>query len=135
MIDSPPRKHHWNKSAARAQQWAAAPPRLRVTFEDYIEQIRLSLRPATMVRVEAVLREFAVWLTTYAPEVTAVRDLRRVHIERYKRRLAQRPPVRGSGRLSNIGLAEQLGTLRVSLESTERVGWRGRSRPRADVRR
>ena len=127
VIDSPPRKHHWNKSAARAQQWAAAPPRLRVTFEGYIEQMRLSLRPATMVRVEAVLREFAGWLTTYAPEVTAVRDLRRAHIERYKRRLAQRPSVRGSGRLSNIGLAEQLGTLRVCLERLSE--WDGEDAP------
>ena len=49
-----------DKSADRAQQWAAVPPRLRPTLQGYIEQMRLSLRPATMVRVEAVLREFAV---------------------------------------------------------------------------
>ena len=115
VIDVPPRKRHWNKSADRAREWAAIPPRLRATFEGYIEQMRLSLRPATMVRVEAVLREFASWLTTEAPEVAAVRDLRRAHIERYKRHLARRPSVRG-GRLSNIGLAEQLGTLRVCLD-------------------
>lgn len=127
VIDSPPRKHHWNNSAARAQQWVAAPPPLRATFEGYIEQMRLSLRPATMVRVEAVLREFAVWLTTHAPEVTAVRDLRRAHIESYKRHLAQRPSVRGSGRLSNIGLAEQLGTLRVCLDRLSE--WDGEDAP------
>ena len=127
VIDSPPRKHHWNKSAARAQQWAAARPRLRATFEGYIEQMRLSLRPATMVRVEAVLREFASWLTTYAPDVAAVRDLRRAHIESYKRHLAERPSVRGSGRLSNIGLAEQLGTLRVCLDRLSE--WDGEDAP------
>jgi integrase len=115
VIDAPPRKRHWDKSAERALQWAAVPPRLRATFGGYIEQMRLSLRPATMVRVEAVLREFAGWLTMQAPEVAAVGDLRRAHIERYKRHLAQRRSVRG-GRLSNIGLAEQLGTLRVCLE-------------------
>ncbi len=91
------------------------PPRLGTTLQGYIEQTRLSLRPATMVRVEAVLREFAVWLTTHALEVAAVSDLRRGPIERYKRHLAQRPSVRG-GRLSSIGLAEQIGTLRVCLE-------------------
>ena len=126
VIDSPPRKHHWNKSAARAQQWAAAPPRLRATFEGYIGQMLLSLRPATMVRVEAVLREFAVWLTTHAPEVTAVSDLRRAHIESYKRHLAARPAMRG-GRLSNIGLAEQLGTLRVCLDRLSE--WDGEDAP------
>jgi integrase len=126
VIDTPPRKRHWDKSAARAQQWAAVPPQLRATFQSYIEQVRLSLRPATMVRVEAVLREFASWLTTDVSEVTAVADLRRAHIERYKRHLAERPSVRG-GQLSKIGLAEQLGTLRVCLERL--AEWGGEDAP------
>ena len=91
--------------------------------------------PATMVRVEAVLREFAVWLTAQAPEVTAVSDLRRAHIERYKRHLAQRPSVRGGGRLSNIGLAEHLGTLRVCLDRLSEWDGEDAPDPRADVRR
>ncbi|MCA1679558.1 MAG: site-specific integrase [Actinobacteria bacterium] len=115
VIDVPPRKRHPDKSADRAREWAAVPPRLRATLEGYIEQMRLSLRPATIVRVEAVLREFAGWLTAEAPEVSAVADLRRAHIERFKRHLAERSSVRG-GRLSKIGLAEHLGTLRVCLE-------------------
>jgi hypothetical protein len=115
VIDTPPRKRHPDKSAVRAQQWAAVPPRLRQTLQSYIEQMRLSLRPATMVRVEAVLREFASWLTTDALEVESVADLRREHIERYKRHLAERPAKRGA-RLSKIGLAEHLGTLRVCLD-------------------
>ena len=61
-------------------EWAAVPPRLRRRSQGYIEQMRLSLRPATMVRVEAVLREFASWLTTHAPEVAAVsRSAPRAH--------------------------------------------------------
>jgi integrase len=115
VIDAPPRKRHWDKSAERAREWAAVAPRLRVTLEGYIEQMRLSLRPATMVRVEAVLREFACWLTAEAPEVRAVADLRRTHIERYKRHLANRPAARG-GRLSKTGLAQHLGGLRACLE-------------------
>jgi integrase/recombinase XerD len=115
VIDVPPRKRHPDKSAERARQWAAVPLRLRATFEGYIEQMRLSLRPATMVRIEAVLREFAGWLAAQAPEVGAVADLRRAHIERYKRHLANRPAARG-GRLSKIALAVHLGALRVCLE-------------------
>jgi len=126
VIDTPPRKRHWDKSAARAQQWAAVAPQLRATFQGYIKQVQLSLRPATMVRVEAVLREFASWLTTDVSEVTAVADLRRAHIERYKRHLAERPSVRG-GQLSKIGLAEQLGTLRVCLERL--AEWGGEDAP------
>jgi integrase len=126
VIDTPPRKRHWDKSAARAQQWAVVPLRLRQTLQGYIEQMRLALRPATMVRVEAVLREFASWLTTHAPDVAAVADLRRDHIEGYKRHLAERPALRG-GRLSSIGLAEQLGTLRVCLERLSE--WDGEDAP------
>ncbi|HYZ70747.1 MAG TPA: site-specific integrase [Thermoleophilaceae bacterium] len=126
VIDVPPRKRHADKSAVRAREWAAVPSQLRATLQGYIEQMRLSLRPATMVRVEAVLREFATWLTTDVPEVAAVADLRRDHIERYKRHLAERPSVRG-GRLSKIGLAEHLGTLRVCLERLSE--WDGEDAP------
>jgi integrase/recombinase XerD len=126
VIDTPPRKRHPDKSAVRAQQWAAVPPRLRKTLQGYIELMRLSLRPATMVRVEAVLREFAGWLTTDVPEVAAVADLRRQHIERYKRHLAERPSIRG-GRLSKIALAEHLGTLRACLERL--TEWDGEDAP------
>jgi integrase len=126
VIDTPPRKRHPNKSAVRAEHWAAVPQRLRQTLQGYIEQMRLSLRPATMVRVEAVLREFASWLTAEAPEVTAVADLNRSHIERYKRHLAERPARRG-GTLSKIGLAEQLGTLRVCLDRL--AEWDGEDAP------
>src|SRR5207237_2631384 len=81
----------------------------------YIAQTRLSLRPATMVRVEGVLREFAGWLTVYAPDVGCVADLRRSHIETYKLHLATRPSARG-GKLSKISLAEHLGALRTCFE-------------------
>ncbi|MCA1697772.1 MAG: site-specific integrase, partial [Actinobacteria bacterium] len=126
VIGSPPRKRHRDQSAVREQQWAAVSPRLRATLQGYIEQMRLSLRPATMVRVEAVLREFASWLTTDVSEVAAVADLRRDHIERYKRHLAERPSVRG-GRLSKIALAEHLGTLRACLERLSE--WDGEDAP------
>ena len=126
VIDTPPRKRHPDKSADRARQWAAVPPRLGQTLQGYIEQVRLSLRPATMVRVEAVLREFASWLTTGAPEVSSVAELRREHIESYKRHLAERP-ARRAAKLSKIGLAEQLGTLRVCLDRL--AEWGGEDAP------
>ena len=128
VIDVPPRKRHWDKSAARAQQWAAVPPRLRATFEGYIEQMRLSLRPATMVRVEAVLREFAVWLTdARARGHRGQRSAPRSHRELQASPRRSGPSVRGGGRLSNIGLAEQLGTLRVCLDRLSE--WDGEDAP------
>ena len=75
----------------------------------------VTLRPGSMPHIERTLREFALWLRDQAPEVTAVRDLRRVHIERYKRHIAQKPNLRG-GRLSKRTIAGELSTLRICLE-------------------
>ena len=115
VLDTAPRKTNPDRSAERAAQWAAVPPRLAATLTGYIAQTRLSLRASTMVRVEGVLREFAGWLAANAPEVVCVADLRRAHIEAYKLHLSTRPSARG-GRLSKTGLAEHLGTLRTCFE-------------------
>jgi integrase len=92
----------------------------------YLEQIRLSLRPATVGRAEAVLREFACFLADHASEVARVADIRRAHIEAYKLRLAARPSARG-GRLSKLGLADHLGCLRTFLERL--TEWQGPDTP------
>jgi integrase/recombinase XerD len=115
VIDAPPRKQHPDQAPARAAAWAAVPPRLAATLLGYIEQMRLSLRPGTMVRVEGVLREFAGWLAGHAPEVSCVADVRRAHVEGYKLHLAARPSARG-GRLSKTSLAEHIGALRACFE-------------------
>ena len=115
VLDTAPRKTNPDRSAERAAQWAAVPPRLAATLTGYIAQTRLSLRASTMVRVEGVLREFAGWLAVNAPEVVCVADLRRAHIEAYKLHLSTRPSARG-GRLSKTSLAEHLGTLRTCFE-------------------
>jgi integrase len=114
VIDVPPRKVHPDQSAARAAAWAAVPPRLAATLPGYIEQLRLSLRASTMVRVEGVLREFAGWLAREAPDVGCVAELRRAHIEAYKLHVGTRPSARG-GQLKT-GLIEQIGVLRNCFE-------------------
>jgi integrase len=115
VLDAPPRKQFSNQQAVREAAWARVAPRLAATLRDYIAQVALSLRPATMVRVEGVLREFACWLATHAADVHCVAELRRAHIEAYKLHLAARPSARG-GTLSKISLAEHLGTLRTCFE-------------------
>jgi integrase len=115
VLDAPPRKTNRDRSMERAVEWASAAPRLASTLTGYIAQVRLSLRASTMVRVEGVLREFASWLATNAPEVACVGDLRRPHIEAYKLHLAARPSARG-GRLTKTSLAEHLGGLRTCFE-------------------
>ena len=96
------------------------------TLQGYVEQMRVTLRPNSMPHIERTLREFALWLRDQAPEVKAVRDLRRAHIERYKRHLAQKPNRRG-GRLSKRTLAGELSTLRICLERL--AEWDGEDAP------
>lgn len=110
VLPAPPRRRHPDQAAQRAAAWASVPPRLAQTLLGYVEQMRLSLRPATMVRVEGVLREFAGWLAREQPQVSCVADLRRAHLEAYKLHLATRPSARG-GRLKT-GLVEHIGCLR-----------------------
>jgi site-specific recombinase XerD len=115
VIDGQPRKRAPNQSTVRQREWASVPARLAETLQGYVEQMRVTLRPNSMPHIERTLREFALWLRDQAPEVTAVRDLRRAHIERYKRHVAQKPNLRG-GRLSKRSIAGELSTLRICLE-------------------
>jgi integrase len=115
LLDTPPRKSVRDRSAERAAEWASTPPRLASTFLGYIAQMRLALRPSTMVGIEGVLRAFASWLAANAPEVTCVAHLRRSHIEAYKLHLAARPSAR-AGKLTKTSLAEHLGGLRTCFE-------------------
>ena len=115
VIDGAPRKRAPNQARLRQQEWASVPVKLAETLQGYVEQMSVTLRPGSMPHIERTLREFALWLRDQAPEVTAVRDLRRVHIERYKRHIAQKPNLRG-GRLSKRTIAGELSTLRICLE-------------------
>jgi site-specific recombinase XerD len=126
VLDGAPRKRAPNQSTVRAGEWASVPPQLAATLQAYVEQMRVTLRPNSMPHIERTLREFALWLRDQAPEVTAVRDLRRVHIERYKRHVAQKPNLRG-GRLSKRTIAGELSTLRICLERL--AEWDGEDAP------
>ncbi len=126
VIDGTPRKRAPNQATVRRQEWASVPVRLSETLQEYVEQMRVTLRPGSMPHIERTLREFALWLTDQAPEVTAVRDLRRAHIERYKRHVTQKPNLRG-GRLSKRTIAGELSTLRICLERL--AEWDGEDAP------
>lgn len=126
VIEGAPRKRAPNQATLRQQEWASVPPRLAETLQGYVEQMRVTLRLNSMPHIERTLREFALWLADQAPEVTAVRDLRRAHIERYKRHVAQKPNLRG-GRLSKRTIAGELSTLRICLERL--AEWDGEDAP------
>jgi site-specific recombinase XerD len=99
----------------RADQWARVAPGLAATLRGYLDQVSLTLRPATVSAAEATLREFACFLADHAPEVARVADVRRGHIEAFKTHLATRPVPRpgrnGKLVLSSRSIAHHLGVL------------------------
>ncbi len=99
----------------RAHQWAEVAPVLATTLRTYLDQIALTLRPSTVKRAEAILREFACFLAISAPDVTRIAEVRRTHIEAFKRYLANRPAVRrgrsGAAMLSRGAIAGYLRAL------------------------
>jgi hypothetical protein len=81
-------------AARRSAQWGGVAPVMAATLRNYPDQIALTLRPSTVTRAEAILREFACFLRISAPELGRIADVRRSHIEAFKRYLANRPAVR-----------------------------------------
>ncbi len=126
IIDDPPTKVGHDKTAERSAQWARVSPRLAQTLLGYLDQIRVSLRPSTVVGVEAVLREFGCFLSRHSPEVGCVADIRRTHIEAYKSHLSTRATVGSSRRNSTLSKASIASHVRALRTCFERLGeWGG----------
>ncbi len=95
---------------------AEVAPMLAATMLRYLDQIALSLRPTSVTSAEGILRRFAGYLTTNHPEVSALVDVERCHIEAFKRYLPTRPGRNGRPPLSETTIRIALGTLRTFLE-------------------
>src|SRR6266511_3788181 len=122
VIDVPPRFRKPDQAAVRAAEWAAVAPRLSATAQRYVDQLALSLRPSTVRQAEATLRELASFLAREAPEVRAVADIRRHHIEAYKSWLARRPTARPGQRLHRHTIRHHLSALRCFFERISEWG-------------
>jgi site-specific recombinase XerD len=107
------------KPGMREFDWptiAETAPTLAATMIRYLDQIALSLRPASVTSAEGILRRFAGWLTVNHPDVTALVAVERRHIEAYKAYLPTRRGARGQARLSEMTIRIALGTLRTFFE-------------------
>lgn len=111
MTDELPRKRGRTKADARAAAWAAVPPVMRPTMQDYLTQLTTTLRPGRVDNVEATLREFAGFVAERDPSACRVADLGRRHMEEYKLWLAERPAARG-GSLHRHTIKDRLCALR-----------------------
>jgi len=104
-----PREFDWPTIAETA-------PVLAATLQRYLDQLALSLRPASVVSADGMLRRFAGYLTINHPEINALVDVERRHIEAFKRYLPTRPGKNGRPPLSEMTIRMTLGTLRTCFE-------------------
>jgi site-specific recombinase XerD len=110
------RDHDWHQIAATAPVMAA-------TMLRYLDQISLSLRPASVTAANGILRGFGGWITEHHREVVGLADVERRHIEAYKLYLPTRPGSNGVPPLSGATIRAKLGTLRTFFERTSEWGY------------
>jgi hypothetical protein len=92
-----------------------AAPILADTCRFYVDQIAVTSRPATAKACDSNLRYFADWLIGHDPTIKGLAELKRTHIEAYKRYLGQRQTVMGTPmKASTINM--RLGIIRVAIE-------------------
>jgi site-specific recombinase XerD len=107
-VQPEPVDHRWAPITAQA-------PTLAATCRHYLDQIAVSVRPATVVAADKALRLFAGWLIDNDPAIRSLAGINRRHIEAYKLWLADRENVRGE-KLKKSTINLRLGMLRVIFE-------------------
>jgi integrase len=94
---------------------------LAATIACYLDQIALSLRPASVTSAESILGLFAGFLADHHPDVVGAADIGRAHIESYKAWLASRP-ARGA-KPATATIRSRLSTVRMFFERIIEWGW------------
>ena len=103
--------------------WTVIAPGYAGNARRYVEQVTLSLRPATVKHIEQHLRVFGTWLAEHHPEVASCADLERHHIEAFKAWLAVQPSRRTGRPLSRTSIKEQLINLHCFFDRTAEWGY------------
>lgn len=104
-----PREFDWPQIAETA-------PVLAATMVRYLDQLGLSLQPASVKATDGILRRFAGYLTLNHPEVRCLADVDRHHIEAFKAYLPTRPGKNGRPPLSPVTVRMSLGVIRTCFE-------------------
>ena len=111
-----------SQSELEWQQISAQAPKLAATSARYLEQIALSLRPASVVLADASLRFFCRYLVEEHPKTKSFEMVGRGEIEGYKANLARR--ITAQGRLVSPNYRRQrLGMLRTFFDRIIEWGW------------
>jgi integrase/recombinase XerD len=103
--------------------WATAAPGFAETAQRYLEQVALSLRPNTVRHIDLDLRRFGTWLANTHPDVIGCADLRRKHIEEFKRWLSAHPTPSTGKPLNRVSIKDALINLHCFLTRIAEWGY------------
>ena len=113
--DGPVRHHEWDVVVTTA-------PRLAFTAWAYLDQLAVSMRPATVDVADNTLRCFAGFLSREFADVTGFVDVRRPHIEAFKLFFATHLTVKGVPPARNT-IRQRLGMLRSFFDRIIEWDW------------
>ena len=114
LSDEPPRSRT-HRASSRADNWEHVPAVLAETLTSYLDQLRATRRPGTVANEDEALREFACFLTRHHPGVRCAAQVRRSHVEDYKRWLTARP-ARHGGRLHRHTVRRRLNSIQLCFQ-------------------
>jgi integrase len=81
-----------HKGLSFEKQWQQIPHGISSTVHRYLQQLALSFRPRTLRQEKSRLFQFFSWLAVTMPEVTAINQIKRRHIEAFKEYLSWARP-------------------------------------------
>ena len=99
----------WTEITARAEQLAS-------TMKNYLAQLAISSRPATVEAADLALRVFAGHLIETDPDCVCVADVSRHHVESFKLALAARPGKSPGQPAAVATICHKLGLVRTFFE-------------------
>ena len=111
--------------SAAEREWAAlvvAAPRLAGTSARYLDQVSVSLRPASVIVADASLRQWCRYLVEHHPEVTSFAQVGRPEVEGFKRALADHITPKGTPASPNYR-RQRLGTVRTFFDRIIEWDW------------
>ncbi|MBM3176194.1 MAG: hypothetical protein FJZ93_10880, partial [Chloroflexi bacterium] len=119
------RTFNGQKPLSFEEKWKQIPPNIRNTVQHYLRQLTLSHRPNTLIQDRFRLYRFFSWLAKAMPDVTAVNQIQRCHIEAFKEYLHWAMPLNHSSRsaLSSATKHTILGALFYFLQRITEWQW------------
>ena len=108
------------------QRWAATAgrqPRLAATARQYLDQIAISLSPASVVVADQTLRLFCQFLSETHPDISGFAQINRAIVEDYKLWLVARPGAKLDTTATKNTVRQRLGTIRTFFDRISEWDW------------